>query len=178
MPDRYVRDLEGPPAKKSRLQPLITGTRVLIQSQTGKVPFHWDKTGVVVEILRSDQYIVKINGSNRLTRRDRRSLRAYIPAFEDEESRFRRSLGRDTDRRSDSVWGARGHMVQSADSNSDLVGDLIDMGTSTGTQDLTSTSSTDGKGNFEVRQPGISNPSQNAGLRRSSRVNKGKIPRV
>ena len=63
MQDRYLKELEGPPAKKSRLQPLKMHTKVLIQSQTGKSPLRWDKTGVVVEVLPFDQYIVKVHGS-------------------------------------------------------------------------------------------------------------------
>ena len=34
-----------------------------------------------MEILPFDQYIVKVNGSNRLTKRNRRFLRVYEPAF-------------------------------------------------------------------------------------------------
>ena len=64
MQDRYLKGLEGPPTGKSCLQLLKANTKVLIQSQTGNSPLRWDKTGVVVEVLPFDQYIVKVSGSN------------------------------------------------------------------------------------------------------------------
>ena len=79
--DRYLKSLEEPPAMKSRLQPLKKNTKVLIQNQTGKLPLRWDKTGVVMEVLPFDQYIVKVS----LTRRNRKFLRAYEPAFTQKE---------------------------------------------------------------------------------------------
>ena len=78
--DRYLKSLEDPPTLKSRLQPLKTNTKVLIQNQTGKSPLRWDKSGMVGEVLLFDQYIVKVNGSNHLTRRNRKFLQAYEPA--------------------------------------------------------------------------------------------------
>ena len=116
MQDRYLKDLEGPPEEKSRLQPLAMNTKVLIQNQMGKAPLRWDKTGVVVEILPFDQYVVKVNGSNRLTKRNRKFLRAYIPAFEQEESRFPHDQEVERECELDSAWGAMGHRTQSADS--------------------------------------------------------------
>ena len=38
-----------------------------------------------MEVLPFDQYIVKVSGSNRLTRRNRKFLRAYEPAFKQKE---------------------------------------------------------------------------------------------
>merc|ERR1711867_46602 len=83
--DRYLKSIEEPPTEGSRLQPLKENDKVLIQNQTGKSPLRWEKTGTVVEILPYDQYIVKVSGSNRLTRRNRKILRAYEPAFTQKE---------------------------------------------------------------------------------------------
>ena len=40
-----------------------------------------------MEVLLFDQYIVKVSGSNQLTRRSRSFLRVYVPALEQEELR-------------------------------------------------------------------------------------------
>merc|ERR1712055_1237113 len=103
MQDRYLKDLEGPPTTTSRLPPLQEHTKVLIQNQTGKAPLKWDKTGVIVEVMPFDQYIVKVHGSNRLTRRNRKFLRAYVPALEREELRVPYGQDTEMDREVDSA---------------------------------------------------------------------------
>ena len=50
-----------------------------IQNQTGPHPTKWNKTGVVVEVKQHDQYLVRVDGSNRLTLRNRKFLRKYTP---------------------------------------------------------------------------------------------------
>ena len=50
-----------------------------IQSQKGKDPLRWDKSGVVVESLGNQQYTVKMDGSGRVTLRNRRFLRKIEP---------------------------------------------------------------------------------------------------
>ena len=105
---RYLKDLEGSPVTKSRLQPLAAHVKVSIQSQNDESPFRWDKTGVVVEVLLCDQYIVKIHGSGRLTRGHKKFLRAYVPAVAMKESNLPYSQDTDLERESDSAWGARG----------------------------------------------------------------------
>jgi hypothetical protein len=65
------------------LRPLAVGEKVFIQNQCGNNPNKWDKSGVVVECKRHDQYSVKVDGSGRLTRRNRRFLRSYTPITEE-----------------------------------------------------------------------------------------------
>ena len=62
----------------SPLPPLTIGDCVRIQNQTGPNPTKWDKTGVVVEATQFDQYVVRVDGSGRVTLRNRRFLRKYI----------------------------------------------------------------------------------------------------
>ncbi|KAJ8359136.1 hypothetical protein SKAU_G00156610 [Synaphobranchus kaupii] len=62
------------------LRPLALGERVFLQNQQGPSPGKWDRSGVVVESLDHDQYRVKVDGSGRLTLRNRRFLRGYMPA--------------------------------------------------------------------------------------------------
>ena len=58
---------------------LDVGDRVMIQNQSGRFPKKWDKSGVVIEKKGNDQHVVKVDGSGRLTLRNRRFLRKYKP---------------------------------------------------------------------------------------------------
>lgn len=62
-----------------RLPLLAVGNHVRIQNQTGPYPTKWDKTGVVVEVRQFDQYVIRIDGSGRMTTRNRKFLRKYLP---------------------------------------------------------------------------------------------------
>ena len=62
------------------LPPLKVGDRCLMQNQTGNNPKKWDRSGTITEVLPHDQYTVKVDGSSRVTRRNRRFLRSYVPA--------------------------------------------------------------------------------------------------
>ena len=63
------------------LPPLVVGDTVRVQNQTGPNPTKWDKTGIIVEVRQYDQYIVRIDGSGRVTLRNRKFLRKYIPVI-------------------------------------------------------------------------------------------------
>ena len=62
-----------------RLPPLAVGNHVRIQNQSGPNPTKWDKTGVVIEVRQFDQYVTRMDGSGRVTLRNRRFLRKYVP---------------------------------------------------------------------------------------------------
>ena len=55
------------------LPPFAPGTQVWLQDQATKL---WDRRGVVTEVLPCRQYTVKLDGSGRLTLRNRRHMRA------------------------------------------------------------------------------------------------------
>ena len=61
-----------------RLQSLPIGTPVAIQDQSGRYPTKWDKTGVM-EVKPHEQIVVKVDGSRRLTLRNRRFVRELDP---------------------------------------------------------------------------------------------------
>ena len=61
------------------LRPLAPGDRVFIQNQQGNNSTKWDRSGIVVESLGNDQYKIKVDGSGRLTLRNRLFLRACTP---------------------------------------------------------------------------------------------------
>ena len=62
-----------------RLEPLQAGTSVFIQNQTGNYPKRWDRRGVVVSDEGYDQYLVRVDGSRRVTRRNRKFLKPFVP---------------------------------------------------------------------------------------------------
>ena len=65
--------------KTKPLLPLRVGDHVLIQNQTGNHPKRWDKRGVIASCEGFDQYIVIVDGSRRLTKRNRKFLRRFEP---------------------------------------------------------------------------------------------------
>ena len=76
---RITRTTESLNAHSRPLRPLTLGERVFLQNQQGPNPTKWDRSGVVVESAGHDQYRVKVDGSGRITLRNRRFLRAYTP---------------------------------------------------------------------------------------------------
>ena len=85
--NRHMRTQEKLTEHTRRLPPLKVGDHVRIQNQTGPYPLKWDKTGIVIEVRQYDQYMVKIDGSNRTTLRNRRFLRHFIPIRPDPQPR-------------------------------------------------------------------------------------------
>jgi hypothetical protein len=66
-------------ANTKSLKPLLEGDSVFVQNQTGNHPKRWDKRGVVIKVNDYDQYMVRLDGSRRLTRRNRKFLRKFEP---------------------------------------------------------------------------------------------------
>ena len=62
-----------------RLPPLAVDNHIRIQNQSDPNPTKWDKTGVVIEVRQFDQYVTHMDGSGRVTLRNRRFLRKYVP---------------------------------------------------------------------------------------------------
>ena len=61
------------------LQPLAIGSPVQIQNQAGNRPRKWHNTGVVVETLPNRQYKIRVDGSNRVTLRNRKYVKLIDP---------------------------------------------------------------------------------------------------
>ena len=83
MKTRYTRTMESLNRSARNLPPLEEGDRVFVQNQRGHHPTKWDASGVIMEVGTHDQYTVKIDGSGRLTTRNRRFLRKFTPASPD-----------------------------------------------------------------------------------------------
>ena len=58
-----------------QLPPLDVGDKVRIQNQTTTRPTKWDRTGVITATLGNRKYEIMMDGSRRLTTRNRRHLR-------------------------------------------------------------------------------------------------------
>ena len=64
---------------------LKVGDMVQIQNQRGVDPKRWCKSGKIVEKLDFNQYLVKVDGGGRLTRRNRRFLKKIISTLADKD---------------------------------------------------------------------------------------------
>lgn len=77
--NRHMRIAERLTEHTRTLPPLVIGDCIRIQNQTGPNPTKWDKTGIVIEVRQFDQYVVRVDGSDRVTLRNRKFLRKYLP---------------------------------------------------------------------------------------------------
>ena len=78
---RYTRGLERWSEHTKELPKLKIGDVVLIQNQRGtpKEAKRWDRSGVVLEVDKFDKYVVKVDGTGRITTRNRRFLKKAEP---------------------------------------------------------------------------------------------------
>ena len=76
---RYHRTSEALKTHAKQLPPLDVGDRCYVQNQCGNYPTRWDRSGRVVDIHDHDSYLVKVDGSGRLTKRNRQFLRKFTP---------------------------------------------------------------------------------------------------
>ena len=74
-----MKDAERWTVHTRRLPPLAVGHHVCIQNQTGPHSNKWDKTGIIIEVRQFDQYVIRVDGSGRITLRNRKFLRRYVP---------------------------------------------------------------------------------------------------
>ena len=77
---RMTRTCEKLNEHTRKLQPLQVSDHVFIQNQHGAHPSKWDKSGKIIDVKPHNQYLVKVNGSGRVTVRNRRFLRKFTPA--------------------------------------------------------------------------------------------------
>ena len=76
---RAVSNMEKLDRNCRVLPKLAVGDSVLVQNQVGNHPSRWDITGVVVEIRDHDQYVIRVDGSGRMTLRNRKFLKKITP---------------------------------------------------------------------------------------------------
>ena len=78
---RHCREREKWSEHTRDLRPLDIGDQVYIQNLLGKNPLRWDRTGVVVEVKPFRQYSIRVDGTGRVTLRNRRNLRKFTPFY-------------------------------------------------------------------------------------------------
>ena len=59
---RFVKNSEVLNQRARDLRPLYVGSRCLLQNKSGTHPRKWDRSGVVMEVLPHDQYVVRVDG--------------------------------------------------------------------------------------------------------------------
>ena len=72
------------PRPQRELKQLHPGDRVYVQEQHGSTPRKWSKSGTILESLPFNSYLVKLDGSCHLTKRNRQFLRKFSPFLETE----------------------------------------------------------------------------------------------
>ena len=93
-----------------KLRQLEVGEVVAVQNQKGNKPTRWDHTGTIVEVRPNDQYVVKVDGSGRLTVRNRKFLKPIKPVKE-ALKQLQQELTDDEPRRSDRLAGKKVAML-------------------------------------------------------------------
>ena len=78
---RHSREHEKWSEHTRELKPLQVGDHVYVQNLVGNNPLRWERTGIVIEIRPFKQYGVKLDGSGRITLRNRRHLRKFTPFY-------------------------------------------------------------------------------------------------
>ena len=99
-----------------------------VQNQTGRFPKKWDKTGVVMENMDHDKVLVRMDGSRRLTTRNRRFVKQILsppdlPSLDVPSGPVQRHCSSLVEDSVDEVPTA-----QSIPETSDKVGQLVDIG--------------------------------------------------
>jgi len=117
--ERFHRSAEKRNEHSRSLPDLVLADRCYIQNQTGNHPNRWDRSGTVVEVHGNDSYTLKVDGTGRVTRRNRRYLRRFLPASPEITSR------RFTDRPTQPSWHDSLHSLK--DSSSPDRPTLIDL---------------------------------------------------
>ena len=77
---RLSKQVEKLQVGTHELGPLHVGDTVRLQNQTGNHPNKWDKTGIIMQVGDHDKYLIRVDGSRRLTLRNRSFLRKMCPS--------------------------------------------------------------------------------------------------
>ena len=76
---RHIRQEKLLREHTKTLTPLTQNAVVMVQNQTGRHALKWDKSGTIVEVLPYDQYRIKMDGSGRVSTRNRKFIRPISP---------------------------------------------------------------------------------------------------
>ena len=76
---RHARHEQILSEQNKTLPPLKVSDVASIQNQQGPHPMKWDKSGTVVVVMGYDQYKIRVDGSGRISIRNRKFLRKIVP---------------------------------------------------------------------------------------------------
>ncbi|CAG2251287.1 unnamed protein product [Mytilus edulis] len=76
---RHSREHERWNEHTHHLPTLQVGDHVYIQNLVGNHPRRWERTGTVVEVRQYHQYVIRVDGTGRVTIRNRQHLRKFTP---------------------------------------------------------------------------------------------------
>ena len=76
---RHCRAHERWSEHTKALPPPKVGDHVYLQNLVGNNPTRWERTGVVIEVRQYHQYAIRVDGSGRVTLRNRQHLRKFTP---------------------------------------------------------------------------------------------------
>ena len=77
---RFINSCEKLNQHARYLPPMNPGDKCFVQNQAGPYAKKWHHTGTVAEVLPHDKYAIKMDGSGRVTHRNRRFIRKFTPA--------------------------------------------------------------------------------------------------
>ena len=117
-----------------RMPPLSVGDQVLVQNQTGRAPNKWDKSGVIVECKPHNQVNVMMDGSRKVSLRNRqfvRKIETPMPVSGVKPSQFYNAHHDEVDevqhhRSEDTGHGGRGQLLDNRDGAVSDGGILVD----------------------------------------------------
>ena len=80
--NRFIRGAERWSTHTRDLKPLKPGMKVILQNQhgAGKIAKKWDRTGLIIDDLGHNKYRIRVDGSGRVTDRNRQFLRKFTPS--------------------------------------------------------------------------------------------------
>ena len=76
---RYLSRHTDLSKNSKELKPLAQGDVVQVQNQRGNHANKWDLSGTVIEVQPFDAYLIKMDGTGRITKRNRRFLKSIVP---------------------------------------------------------------------------------------------------
>ena len=76
---RHSKEKEKWTENTKEMKPLEIADHVYLQNLVGNHPLRWERTGVVLEVKPFNQYVIRLDGSGRVTLRNRRHLRKFTP---------------------------------------------------------------------------------------------------
>ena len=76
---RFSRNSSDVDQRSRPLSPLHVGEKCLLQNGHGNHPKKWGLSGEIMEVLPHHKYLIQVDGSRRLTTRNRKFIKSYIP---------------------------------------------------------------------------------------------------